>query len=274
MMKHATTRGSAAALLSGIVLAGVLLLPSVACAANAYGQVFAGEAACLECHGDRDGRWQVGTYLDTGHAGFVTDALSPTSTLLPLRTGPLWPSPAVGGIAAGLPDIWAEWGSSAAKDFITVCHNDVPHRLSTGATISPVAGPPDDLLILSGISFDVTKNAWTLGSAVTVRPYFQSCGGCHFLGVTRPTDTTYTLASGATVGHGTPTAYAGYGIQCENCHGTGSAAGSHWTSGVGIVRTKQTLKSQTCGQCHVTGTAKEKNYAGKTFSSANGVTPD
>jgi predicted CXXCH cytochrome family protein len=83
------------------------------------------------------------------------------------------------------------------------------------------------------------------------------------------------LANGASMTHSTETSYAGFGVQCEQCHGTGVAdATDHHGTGVRVVRTKQALKSQVCGQCHGTGTAKELNYNGTTFSGPNGYTPD
>lgn len=272
-MRSTVVRVLAAATIAVLAAFGV---PSAAFALigpNAYGQVFAGEAACLACHGDVGGRWQVGQFLQTAHALQGVDAQSPTATLAPARTSTLWPSPTFpGGISFRPADVWIEF---AGGDFVSLVRNDGPHTLSTGSTIAPNAGiPPDDHYWFSGISFNPAAKAWSLSGPVGTLGYFQVCGGCHSFGVTRPTDTTYTLASGATAGHATETSCAGLGIQCETCHGTGTAGSSHWTAGVTVVRSRQVLKSQTCGQCHATGTAKEKGYTGRALSSPNGFTTD
>lgn len=263
-------------MLTTALAAMLFAAPTVACAANAYGQVFAGQAKCLSCHGDVGGSWQVATYPDTAHGRFITDVQVATASLVPTPTSTWWPSPAFGGGLAFKPrDVWLMAGAPGiTKEYVSVYRNDGPHTLLTSVTVSPIAGPSDDYWLFDPIGWLPSENTWELAGPVGVRLYFQGCGGCHNLGVTRATDTTYTLSNGGTVGHSTETSYAGLGIQCENCHGTGSTRYSHHQTGVDVVRTKQVLKSQTCGQCHVSGTAKEKNYLGKTFSSPNGFTPD
>ncbi len=262
------------------VLAVALVLtalpPEAVAAANPYGQVFAGQEVCLSCHGDVGGLWQVATYPGTPHGRFVADVQAATSALVPARSSTLWPSPAIGGgFAIGPADVWLQLGAPGqSKEYVSVVRNDGSHTLSTGFTVAPVAGPPDDWWLFNNQTFLTAENAWEAVGPAGARAYFQTCGGCHNLGVTRPTDKTYTLANGAVVGHSTETSYAGLGIQCESCHGTGSTRSSHHKTGVEVVRTKQVLKSQACGQCHVSGTAKERNYSGGTFSSPNGFTTD
>lgn len=273
--KRSSTGRVRSALLSLLVLAAaVLATPAVAFAANAYGQTFAGQQTCLECHGATTGRWQVGTYPQTAHGRFVNDVQAATSTLVPGPT--LWPSPSLAtGLRFDASEIWLMLGAPGKlHEYVTVFKNDTSHLLKSGQTLNTITGPADDYLMVSGSEWSPSLSAWEMTKPTVGAWYFQGCGGCHFLGVTRPTETTVTLASGATVGHSTETSYSGFGIQCENCHGTGKAGTSHWTSGVDIVRTKRVLKSQTCGQCHVNGTAKEKNYIGKTYSGPNGFTTD
>jgi predicted CXXCH cytochrome family protein len=264
-------------LVAAALLVAAMAPAAEAYGANAYGQVFAGQQVCLSCHGDVGGKWQVWTYPQTAHGRFVTDVRVATAALVPSRTSTLWPSPAMGGsFGVGPADVWLQLGApSKLHEYASVFRNDVPHVLSTGFIVPPLSsGPSDDVWLFNGVSFNTPDNAWEAIGPAGLRSYFQTCGGCHNVGVTRPTDTTRTLASGAVVGHSTETSYVGLGIQCESCHGTGSTRSSHWTTGVDVVRTKQVLKSQTCGQCHVNGTAKENNYAGKTFSSPNGFTTD
>jgi len=253
----------------------VLATPKVAMAANAYGQTFVGQQTCLkDCHENTSGGWQVGRYLETSHAKFVSDVQNNPSLLVP--SSAKWPSPSMGGgltFASG--DIgWMLGSPGVGHQFITKYRNDASYVLGTGLTLNPIAGPADDWQMPNGISWNTATGMWENSAKVTTRTYFQSCGGCHFLGVTRPSDVDYTLASGATMTHSTETSYAGFGIQCEHCHGTG-ASGDHYSSGASIVRTTEALDSQVCGQCHVNGTAKEKNYTGGAlFGSANGYTPD
>ena len=263
-------------LLAAVAVA--LLIPSTAFAANAYGYVYAGQAKCLDCHGGLTGRRQVGTYVGTAHGGFVTDVQVSTSSIVPAATSSLWPSPTLGGgFNFGPTDMkWMVGAPGNTHEYVTKYKNDGPAVLASGVTMQPAAGPADDWLMANSLGFATEEGTWELAK-ITGAPYFQKCGGCHFTGVTRPSDKSYTLPSGAAMTHSTPTAYSGSGIQCESCHGTGKAADGddeHEATGVEIVRTKQVLKSQTCGQCHVNGTAKQKNYTGGTFSSPNGFSPD
>ncbi len=258
-----------------LATAMILVAPKVAMAANAYGQTFAGQQRCLEdCHANPDeAGWQVGRYLETGHAKFVTDVSANPAGLVPDANK--WPSPSMsGGLTFAASDIgWILGSPVVPHQYVSKYKNDASYLLGTGRTLAPIAGPADDYQMPNGISWGTTTGLWENTAKVTTRTYFQSCGGCHFLGVTRPSDVDYTLASGAAMTHSTETSYSGFGIQCEHCHGTGKP-GSHMGSGVKIVDVKGSLDSQVCGQCHVNGTAKEKNYTGATFSGANGYTPD
>lgn len=244
---------------------------------NAYGQVFAGQEECLRCHGATTGRWQTGTYRDTVHSQFVTDVQKNPAALVPVESK--WPSPTFGsgGQSFGASDMmWILGSSHQDRQYVTKYINDGPATLATGMTLPKANAPEDDYRSTANLKWK--KGGYWDASAANPpnanRTYFQGCGGCHFVGVTRPTDKAYTMANGATVSPTTPTSYGDFGIQCETCHGTGQASPNHWGAGVSVNRTKSTLRSQTCGQCHVNGTAKEKNFAGGTFSSPNGFTPD
>ena len=155
-------------------------------------------------------------------------------------------------------------------------YNNVTQALLSGQTLNAVAGPADDLIMVEGAGMSRPRVVWIAGTVIP-KTYFQGCGGCHFLGLTRPTDVDYTLGSGAT----SRTAPRPRTRASASSARPATAPVSpidrrtgHWTAGVRIVRTKQSLDSQVCGQCHVSGTAKEKNYVGKTFSGPNGYTPD
>lgn len=258
-----------------LTVAALLSLPATAHAANAYGQTFAGQNKCLEnCHGAMTGGWQVGKYLNTAHAKFITPISSNPSALVPGAS--MWPSPAyAGGYMFGSSDIqWMLGAPGQWHQYVSKYKNTGSHTLGSGQTLLSIPGPADDYLMPNGVEWLTDHGVWENTAKVTARTYFQSCGGCHFLGVTRPTNASYTLGNGANVSQSTETSYSGIGIQCETCHGTGKTGDSHLTAGVNIVRTKQSLDSQVCGQCHVNGTAKEGSYVGGTFSGPNGYTPD
>lgn len=271
-MKRAMRAFAAIGLGVGLLCAA----PAVAVAANAYGQTFAGQEKCLSCHGAKTGRWQVGAYPTTVHGQFISSIDVTRGALIPAAS--FWPSSTfAGGISFAATDIrWMLGAPGQNHQYVTRHLNSGTVKLDSGSSVAAVAGPADDYLMPNGVEWIADPGVWENPSKPSVRTYFQSCGGCHFLGVTRPTDKTYTLANGATIGRQTATTFVGPGIQCEQCHGTGSTNPDtrHWDTGVAVTRTKQVLKSQTCGQCHVNGTAKEKNYVGGTFSSANGFTTD
>jgi predicted CXXCH cytochrome family protein len=282
-MRGVTMRDKWTRWLAPLIMGGLVLATAATAYAgpNAYGQVFAGQAKCLSCHGQVDGRYQVGSFLDSAHAKQIVDVQAETSALVPPATSTAWPSPAApGGISFGPDDVWLRFGVGPTYEYISRYTNNGPHTLSTGIGISTVFGAPaDDYLMFNNATFDALANSWTIKNPVKVGTFFQDCAACHMLGVTRPGASTYTLGNGATMTHSTETSYAGVGIQCENCHGTGSTDNKHpnWSnsSGVGIVSLRQALRSQTCGQCHGSISAPERVFSGYyNFFSANGFTPD
>jgi len=90
------------------------------------------------------------------------------------------------------------------------------------------------------------------------------------------------MANGGTISPSTPTRITGLSIQCEVCHGTGKTTSLHETTTPEVVAwnsnnaaPSRILSAELCGQCHATGTAKERMYTGSTkFSSPNGYTAD
>jgi hypothetical protein len=270
----------AAIAVCALITAGSLGAPTAAHGADAYGRTYAGQAACLSCHGETAGRWQVGRYLGTAHSRSVTDVQAAPGSLIPtVGNTTLWPSPSTGGGLTFRPaDVrWILGDPGGTRQYLSVYRNDTTHTLSTGVDVGRVSGPADDWWSFTSTSYDEVLKAWRVSGKPGVRIYFQSCGGCHFTGVTRSASATYTLPGGAQMGTATPTAFAGTGIECEACHGTGVAAPSpsgHATSGVNVVRTKRALESQTCGQCHATMTSMQNSFGGTAFSNPNGFTTD
>jgi hypothetical protein len=141
--------------------------------------------------------------------------------------------------------------------------NVLPWNLVEGLTADPVLG------------WDVGAEAPTTGLYDVV----YGCQRCHMLGSTIPqptanpsavvpnpaasmTATPGTARQWARDGSKTTTDFltdptvskAGFGIQCESCHGTGQTAGAgvaHMTTGVKVNTDLATMgKSQVCGQCH------------------------
>lgn len=247
-------------------------------APNAFGLKYIGSSKCLSCHGSMTGRWQVGAYPQTSHGlnvrsvtdlggvGGITPSASSTS---------YWPSPIFGtGTFRFAPaDVWLQMGSpnSENRRFVSKFKNDGPHTLSTGDTLPNASGPADDLIMFNA-RFYTDDPHWN-PSAVTSRLVFQNCGPCHFTGVTRPSEATFTLPNGGSITSSTESTMAAYGIQCESCHAS-SEEGSHWNSGVSVTRSLRALDSQTCAQCHASFSSNEKNYTGGRFSNPSGFTPD
>lgn len=243
---------------------------------NAYGLKYVGSAKCLSCHGSLTGRWQVGSYPKSSHGLNVKSVsdLGGVSGITPSASSTsYWPSPifGTGKFRFAPADVWLQMGSpnSENRRFVSWFKNDGPHELSTGDTLPTIAGPADDLILFNA-RFYTDDPHWN-PSAITSRLVFQNCGGCHFTGVTRPTDASYTLPSGAAVSNTTTSSMAAYGIQCESCHKS-SDAGNHWAAGTQVTRTSQALKSQTCAQCHSAFSSNERNFTGGRFSNPTGFT--
>lgn len=259
-----------------VAVALLMAVPLMAHATNDYGLTYVGSAKCLSCHGATTGRWQVGRFLETGHAQNVSAVT--TATIEPAGTSSaLWPSPLAGSATYrfGPADVLWQVNSPGKSHFYVSKYRNTSMGgwpLSTGYTQPKVFWGPADDWVASFSTFETRDGRWNASSGAF--PYFQLCGGCHHTGVTRSSDTTYTLASGGEMSRSTETSYTEMGVQCEACHATGSTSGSHWGAGVSVVRSQQTLKSQVCGQCHVSGSANERSWAGASLSSPNGFTPD
>lgn len=263
---------------AGLLLAAtavMLVAPAMASAGNGYGLTYVGQSRCLECHGGTTGRWEVGTFLTTKHARTVTNIAQNPTALEPLSGSTVWPSPLFGAatLRFGPSDIMYQIGSPGmGHRYISLHRNDVAVKLSTETTMTTVSGPADDYRYFH-LKYETEDRAWA-STANSPRLFFQSCGGCHFTGVTRPLQTDYTLGNGNAAGRSTETSFAAPGITCETCHATGQTSESHRLTGVKTVPAIDALSSDTCGQCHVRGVAKERNYSNGSLNSPNGYTAD
>jgi predicted CXXCH cytochrome family protein len=254
-----------------------LAAPAVAAEANAFGLTYAGSETCLTCHGRTTGRWQVGSYQNTPHRLNVRaiDELGGPTRVFPSATSAAWPSPLIanGAFRFNPVDALYQMGGmdSHTTRFVSLYKNDGPHRLSTGDLLPRIDGPADDLVMFNGRYYS-HEGYWNQ-SAITARLVLQNCGPCHFAGVTRPSNTSHTLPNGGKQDAFTPSTMSEHGIQCSSCHAAASGD-SHWSAKAPVSRTKQVLRSQTCGQCHVRFSAKQRNATGGSWSSPNGFTAD
>lgn len=266
-MKRFTVLAAVVALLTTL-----LILPTMASAfqitggggtqtQSPYGLWYAGKEACAQegCH-------RSIAQKPSPHSNMVTDLKAYPEKLMPAATSALWPltSP-LGGITLQPRDMYLQLGDH--EGFLEY----------TGTNANPLAKlkPSDDLPVWSPMLYLIDENIWEeptakMGNSV----YGQSCADCHNVGLTRPSNAEYTLPNGAVQTTNTPTTVSELGIQCEACHASGKNPGAHKGVVPEVVGGYQILKSQTCGQCHVTGTTPQKNVNGSAFGNPNGFTTD
>lgn len=266
--------GKKTALFLGIAIVAMVILPATAFGAgliNEYGMHYAGQTACVGCHG--------AGYANQVHGRFAKAGLLPA---VPedwtLFRGPGNPLP-VTGTAGARWDGGGEY-SIAGNTWVTLgdtlgnagVGNSAGEYLFFKVSTDPTVMPWN---LVEGLASE-PSGAWLVadGEPKGLYDVSYSCQRCHQLGSTvpkasatvpnpaaivavtattarqwaRPDDTTVndfmTVASAS---------YAGLGIQCENCHGTGVNAGTggHWTTGTQVSTTLEVLgQSQVCGQCH------------------------
>jgi predicted CXXCH cytochrome family protein len=256
----------------------VLVIPAGALAVtgpNAFGQTFAGQAACVPCHSGGGAIGVAPAYGETRHGLFVVDVTKNPENLIPGTGSGQWPSPSggEGGLQFNPQDLFITLGAPDVVQEYVANYKGGGVVNSLGQMI-PKVKPADDYPLMDPVVYSPELGEWEAAEGpVGVAAYFQRCSGCHHLGVTRPSATAVTLASGAVIDPSTPTTWAGLGIQCENCHGTGSTASPHMGVGVGVTGMPRVLSSELCGQCHASGTTVEKRFAStSSFSNANGYT--
>lgn len=251
----------------------LLAVPSLAHAAttNAFGLTFAGQQACAGCHGGNNALGVAPAYAGTAHAKMATDVQADPTAVVPGADSGLWPSPGP-GIQFSPSDLFLVIGGAAGKEYVG--NNKGGGGTTAPGQAIPTLKPADDYPLFDPIGFNADTGKWTgEGTDVGVAAYFQRCGGCHNLGLTRPSAAPVTLANGAQITPDTPTTWAGLSIQCESCHGTGSTDSAHMGTGVGTTGLPGILSAEVCGQCHVTGTTVETRFASTTpFGNPNGYT--
>ena len=267
----------------------VLMMTGVAFAAttNSFGRTYSGinngtdftGSGCTACHATSAASWvsgQAGPFIVDAnpHSSMVTSIPGNLGSLIPTSgASGAWPAPSLGtGIRFNPANIQFEFGGmgAAGKDFVGIAGSALP--AVSGVAAVPAVKPADDYPYLSGASWDMTHNLWAqASSATTVAPYFQGCGQCHNVGVTKPNNPTQGVKAlpitGSVDPSATPTAWSALSIQCETCHGTGNVGNTTGTNHVGLgvgftgygagpsITPNVILQAGVCGQCHVTGTA-------------------
>jgi putative cell wall-binding protein len=261
------------------VAIALMVMPAAASAAteNAWGNFYAGDGnagsagACF-CHFEEE------EPAPSPHSEMVKNIDDDPTALTP-AAGDDWPAPTtIGGIEVASDDVFLQLGNGfGALEYV-------------GFLDSPAVVPAGDWPLYDPLAWNQGTGAWELDEdPVEAVAYFQRCGGCHNLGVTRPSEATATLANGAEIGPNTPTEFAALSIQCENCHGTGTepVPGDRHAPGAdggvpNVVGPEDSFQkiynSQICGQCHVNGVnaTDETRFGSETskFSNANGFTVD
>jgi hypothetical protein len=271
--------GKRLVLLVAISIAALMVLPAVALAnlVNEYGMHYAGQTTCLGCHGP--GSIGGGPDADQVHGQFVTPGLHPDTPegwSLFRAAGNPTPVPGTGNNlwdAGGSYDFSLPWTTLGAFN-----HNSGTEYLFFMGSDDPTVNPWN---LVEGISWSPDEG-WTLAAEEPENGLYDGeygCQRCHQLGSTVPlpsatsTATVPNPAASATITDTTarqwardssttvddfmsdPTvSEAGFGIQCENCHGTGQTAtggAAHMGTGIAVSTSLATLgNSQVCGQCH------------------------
>lgn len=297
----------------------VLMMTGVAYAAttNSFGRTYSGitnnfdfnGGGCLGCHATDAASW------GTGAGPFVTapNAHSSMVTSIPGNLGAVEP-----GVGSGYWPSWSRGGSSywsftatdnvqfmlggpgLTKEYVAIPGSALQPG-SFGGAVVPSAntnGLGNEYPLIDGTNWDPTMNEWMLEAKVSTPPYFQRCGGCHNVGVTKPSYPGAGMKSLVITGSvdptSTPTTWAALSIQCETCHGTGNvgntpANNNHAGTGVSFVgygsgnnavKPNLILQAGVCGQCHATGSAlaadltyiKRYDSASSNMSSPQGFT--
>ena len=292
--------GKRAAVILAIVIVALAILPAMAFASltNEYGMNYAGQSACLGCHGTGDA-----AKFTALHGGFVTQGFTPslpdTWTNIRAAGNP----PQVPGTGGALFNGGGEYSISGLQ-WLTLGNyhaSSATEYLFFKGTTDPTVMPWN---LIEGLAAE-PNGEWMIAAEepeVGLYDVSYGCQRCHQLGSTVPgkgvtvpnpaatiaaTETTarqWARDSGKTVSDfmaDPAVSYPGMSIQCESCHGTGAkVAGGHMGSGTNVNTTLEVLgQSQVCGQCHgsytnVTGTLGIYGYTPnlpmRTFVDVNG----
>ena len=255
-----------------VALAGMLVLPALASATlvNEYGMHFAGQTKCLDCHSKMSGHLKVTSAL---HGKFATTGVNPAPpaswTMFRAAGNP----PQIAGTNGA---VWNGGGTySYELPWVTLgdsTGNSATEYLFWKGSADPTVMPWN---LVEGLVWEPTGE-WMVGEGDKgLYDVTYSCQRCHMLGTTTKgaagktvpnpaatatiTDTTavqWARDESTTVDDfmNDPTvSYAGLGIQCEQCHGTGQydEVNGHTNTDVVVSGDLATLgQSQVCGQCH------------------------
>ncbi len=202
--------------LLAIILVGALVLLSAGIASaattNSFGRTYSGindttdftanscNATGGGCHSDDAAGWTVGT-----PGPFVTDpnAHSSMVTSIPGNLGALeptsgatnmWPAPGLdNGLRFNPSNVQFEVGGEGfTKEWVGVPGSVLPTAsgpdYSGTATMAAAAtnGLGNEYPLIDGTSYDPVTGEWLLEAKVSLVPYFQRCGSCHNVGVTKP----------------------------------------------------------------------------------------
>ena len=275
--------GKKTILFLAIAIVAMVILPATAFGAgliNEYGMHYAGQSTCTGCHGAE--------IANQVHGRFATPGLLPkTPVEWTMFKGPGDSPPVSGKFGArfssggyyNIAGSWVTLGDTLGNS--GVGNSGGEYLFWQGATNPKAMGMPWNLV--EGLASE-TSGAWLVADGAPKGLYdvVYNCQRCHQLGSTVPnlgyvkgsTGTevipnpaaTKTASPGTAVQWARPdtksaaqfmtdasVSYAGLGIQCENCHGTGvnASTGGHWTTGTQVSTTLEVLgQSQVCGQCH------------------------
>ena len=257
-----------------VALIGMLVLPALASATlvNSYGMHFAGQSACLSCHSWMSGDLRVSSGL---HGKFATTGINPTPPATWTNMRAAGDIPAAGPTAAG--QVYSSGGiySIAELPWVTLgdaSGNSATEYLFFNGSSDPTVMPWN---LVEGLGWD-PSGEWTVGEGDTgLYDATYTCQRCHMLGTTTKGAAGKSVPNPAATASITATtavqwahdesktdqdfmddptvSYAGLGIQCEQCHGTGQSddVNGHTNTGVDISTTLSVLgQSQVCGQCH------------------------
>ena len=264
--------GKKAALFLAAAIVAMVVAPAAAFGAltNEYGMRFAGENWCKGCHTTMGNslheRFATAGLMPSPPAGWTAFKAAGNPPQVAGTKGARWNS---GGEYSITGDKWVTLGDSLG--------NSATEYLFWKGSTDPKVIPWN---LVEGLMWE-PSGEWLVGAEAPSTGLYDvtyGCQRCHMLGSTVPTATTTDTASvpnpAATIKASFTTARqwardatstvadfmsdpgvsaAGFGIQCESCHGSGLSIGDkgHTSTGTEVLTSMEALgKSQVCGQCH------------------------
>ena len=247
--------GKKAALILAVAVMAVVILPATAFGAglkNEYGMHYAGQTACVGCHGAEYANQVHGRFAKAGLLPAVPEdwtvfegAGDPPEILG--TDGARWNG---GGEYSIAGDTWVTLGDTLGNSGVG---NSGGEYLFFKGSTNPTVMPWN---LVEGLASE-PSGAWLVadGEPKGLYDVSYSCQRCHQLGSTVPKASATVPNPAATVAVTATTArqwarpddttvndfmtdpsvsYAGLGIQCENCHGTGVDAARRGRRSYGI----------------------------------------